>query len=249
MVKTYFQNNFLKISGHIFLGSFWFIILRLCDSGQREGVFCFNLPGRVSRERKYPVKMLHEFIHVQDLVIDYCSTPPELGLNSTGITEEKEKEKEREFEKTKKELQRGQTSQSEKKSRKWKFGVCKVDSQFYKLEEIEEKDASDSKRNFRGIEEAGSKRRNLKLGERKKHRYEIEFRERKAESKRERPTIPRIRVSNTRLAQAASGCAPSVDVLPIFDVKQQSVRNPARNGSLRTGNFLCNLAQLRLTRL
>ncbi|KOX68296.1 hypothetical protein WN51_07036 [Melipona quadrifasciata] len=45
-----------------------------------------------------------------------------------------------------------------------------------------------------------------------------------------RPRIPQIRVSNTRLAQAASGCAPSVDVLPIFDVKQQSVRNPARMG-------------------
>ncbi|KOX74151.1 hypothetical protein WN51_13501 [Melipona quadrifasciata] len=45
-----------------------------------------------------------------------------------------------------------------------------------------------------------------------------------------RPRIPQIRVSNTRLAQAASGCAPSVDVLPIFDVKQQSVRNPARDG-------------------
>ncbi|KOX73162.1 hypothetical protein WN51_14649 [Melipona quadrifasciata] len=44
----------------------------------------------------------------------------------------------------------------------------------------------------------------------------------------ERPRIPQTRVSNTRLAQAASGCAPSVDVLPIFDVKQQSVRNPAR---------------------
>ncbi|KOX74075.1 hypothetical protein WN51_14155 [Melipona quadrifasciata] len=48
--------------------------------------------------------------------------------------------------------------------------------------------------------------------------------------KRIRPRIPQIRVSNTRLAQAASGCAPSVDVLPIFDVKQQSVRNPARMG-------------------
>ncbi|KOX80316.1 hypothetical protein WN51_08095, partial [Melipona quadrifasciata] len=47
---------------------------------------------------------------------------------------------------------------------------------------------------------------------------------------RNRPRIPQIRVSNTRLAQAASGCAPSVDVLPIFDVKQQSVRNPARMG-------------------
>ncbi|KOX69215.1 NADH-ubiquinone oxidoreductase chain 5 [Melipona quadrifasciata] len=35
--------------------------------------------------------------------------------------------------------------------------------------------------------------------------------------------IPQIRVSNTRLAQAASGCAPSVDVLPIFDVKQRRV--------------------------
>ncbi|KOX74079.1 hypothetical protein WN51_14159 [Melipona quadrifasciata] len=45
-----------------------------------------------------------------------------------------------------------------------------------------------------------------------------------------RPRIPQIRVSNTRLAQAANGCAPSVDVLPIFDVKQQSVRNPARMG-------------------
>ncbi|KOX74935.1 hypothetical protein WN51_13496 [Melipona quadrifasciata] len=49
-----------------------------------------------------------------------------------------------------------------------------------------------------------------------------------------RPRIPQIRVSNTRLAQAASGCAPSVDVLPIFDVKQQSVRNPARMGGVRT---------------
>ncbi|KOX79238.1 hypothetical protein WN51_07240 [Melipona quadrifasciata] len=45
-----------------------------------------------------------------------------------------------------------------------------------------------------------------------------------------RPRIPQIRVSNARLARAASGCAPSVDVLPIFDVKQQSVRNPARMG-------------------
>ncbi|KOX76773.1 hypothetical protein WN51_11197 [Melipona quadrifasciata] len=33
----------------------------------------------------------------------------------------------------------------------------------------------------------------------------------------QRPRIPQIRVSNTRLAQAASGCAPSVDVLPISD--------------------------------
>ncbi|KOX81305.1 hypothetical protein WN51_00213 [Melipona quadrifasciata] len=49
-----------------------------------------------------------------------------------------------------------------------------------------------------------------------------------------RPRIPQIRVSNTRLAQAASGCAPSVDVLPIFDVKQQSVRNPARMGAKPT---------------
>ncbi|KOX71900.1 hypothetical protein WN51_03045 [Melipona quadrifasciata] len=32
------------------------------------------------------------------------------------------------------------------------------------------------------------------------------------------PTIPRLRVSNTRLAQAASGCAPSVEVLPISNV-------------------------------
>ncbi|KOX73219.1 hypothetical protein WN51_00330 [Melipona quadrifasciata] len=31
-------------------------------------------------------------------------------------------------------------------------------------------------------------------------------------------TNPRLRVSNTRLAQAASGCAPSVEVLPISDV-------------------------------
>ncbi|KOX68169.1 Polypeptide N-acetylgalactosaminyltransferase 2 [Melipona quadrifasciata] len=46
-----------------------------------------------------------------------------------------------------------------------------------------------------------------------------------------RPRIPQIRVSNTRLAQAASGCAPSVDVLPIFDVKQQSMRNSARMGA------------------
>ncbi|KOX68866.1 hypothetical protein WN51_06264 [Melipona quadrifasciata] len=50
-----------------------------------------------------------------------------------------------------------------------------------------------------------------------------------------RPRIPQIRVSNTRLAsQAASGCAPSVDVLPIFDVKQQSVRNSARMGGAIT---------------
>ncbi|KAK1132836.1 hypothetical protein K0M31_014206 [Melipona bicolor] len=44
------------------------------------------------------------------------------------------------------------------------------------------------------------------------------------------PTIPRLRDSNTRLAQAASGCAPSIEVLPIFDVKQNSVRNSARMG-------------------
>ncbi|KOX81021.1 hypothetical protein WN51_05708 [Melipona quadrifasciata] len=43
-----------------------------------------------------------------------------------------------------------------------------------------------------------------------------------------RPRIPQLRVSNTRLAQAASGCAPSVEVLPISNVKQSSVRNPAR---------------------
>ncbi|KOX81319.1 hypothetical protein WN51_12307 [Melipona quadrifasciata] len=49
--------------------------------------------------------------------------------------------------------------------------------------------------------------------------------------KHPRPRIPQIRVSNTRLAQAASGCAPSVDVLPIFDVKQQTVQNPARMGA------------------
>ncbi|KOX70236.1 hypothetical protein WN51_05514 [Melipona quadrifasciata] len=42
------------------------------------------------------------------------------------------------------------------------------------------------------------------------------------------PRIPRLRVSNTRLAQAASGCAPSVDVLPISDVKQATIRNLAR---------------------
>ncbi|KOX75264.1 hypothetical protein WN51_13305 [Melipona quadrifasciata] len=45
-----------------------------------------------------------------------------------------------------------------------------------------------------------------------------------------RPRIPQIRVSNTRLAQAASGCAPSVDVLPIFDVKQQSGGTPLGMG-------------------
>ncbi|KOX69650.1 hypothetical protein WN51_06536 [Melipona quadrifasciata] len=45
------------------------------------------------------------------------------------------------------------------------------------------------------------------------------------------PTIPRLRVSNTRLAQAASGCAPSVEVLPIFDVKQAACgEQPARRG-------------------
>ncbi|KOX73217.1 hypothetical protein WN51_00328 [Melipona quadrifasciata] len=32
------------------------------------------------------------------------------------------------------------------------------------------------------------------------------------------PTIPRLRVSNLRLVEAASGCAPSVEVLPISDV-------------------------------
>ncbi|KOX78702.1 hypothetical protein WN51_07563 [Melipona quadrifasciata] len=36
-----------------------------------------------------------------------------------------------------------------------------------------------------------------------------------------RPKIPQLRVSNTRLAQAASGCAPSAEVLPISDVKQK----------------------------
>ncbi|KOX74314.1 Fatty acyl-CoA reductase 1 [Melipona quadrifasciata] len=53
-----------------------------------------------------------------------------------------------------------------------------------------------------------------------------------------RPRIPPIRVSNTRLAQAASGCAPSVHVLPIFDVKQQRVRNPARMGATLTAFLL-----------
>ncbi|KOX80735.1 hypothetical protein WN51_02023 [Melipona quadrifasciata] len=53
----------------------------------------------------------------------------------------------------------------------------------------------------------------------------------------QRPRIPQIRVSNTRLAQAASGCAPSVDVLPIFDVKQQSVRDPARMGANQPYNL------------
>ncbi|KOX75866.1 hypothetical protein WN51_13350 [Melipona quadrifasciata] len=52
-----------------------------------------------------------------------------------------------------------------------------------------------------------------------------------------RPRISQIRVSNTRLVQAASGCAPSVDVLPIFDVKQQSVRNPARMGANQPRGF------------
>ncbi|KOX67735.1 hypothetical protein WN51_08730 [Melipona quadrifasciata] len=37
------------------------------------------------------------------------------------------------------------------------------------------------------------------------------------------PRISQIRVSNTRLAQAASGCAPSVDVLLIFDVLSSRV--------------------------
>ncbi|KOX77875.1 hypothetical protein WN51_05761 [Melipona quadrifasciata] len=55
-----------------------------------------------------------------------------------------------------------------------------------------------------------------------------------------RPRIPQIRVSNTRLAQTASGCAPSVDVLPIFDVKQQSVRNPARMGANQPSRFSYN---------
>ncbi|KOX76299.1 5-hydroxytryptamine receptor 1 [Melipona quadrifasciata] len=44
------------------------------------------------------------------------------------------------------------------------------------------------------------------------------------------PTIPRLRVSNTRLAQAASGCAPSVEVLPIFDVKQAACGTPLGGG-------------------
>ncbi|KOX74516.1 Tachykinin-like peptides receptor 99D [Melipona quadrifasciata] len=51
-------------------------------------------------------------------------------------------------------------------------------------------------------------------------------------------------VSNTRLAQAASGCAPSVDVLPIFDVKQQSVRNPARMGANQPSRFSYNNKRL-----
>ncbi|KOX81321.1 hypothetical protein WN51_12309 [Melipona quadrifasciata] len=55
-----------------------------------------------------------------------------------------------------------------------------------------------------------------------------------------RPRIPQIRVSNTRLAQAASGCAPSVDVLPIFDIKQQSVRNPARMDANQPSRFSYN---------
>ncbi|KOX78866.1 hypothetical protein WN51_08625 [Melipona quadrifasciata] len=55
-------------------------------------------------------------------------------------------------------------------------------------------------------------------------------------ARRKRPRISQIRISNTRLAQAASGCAPSVDVLPIFDVKQQSVRNPARMGTNQAYN-------------
>ncbi|KOX77605.1 hypothetical protein WN51_09270 [Melipona quadrifasciata] len=59
-----------------------------------------------------------------------------------------------------------------------------------------------------------------------------------------RPRIPQIRVSNTRLAQAASGCAPSVDVLPIFDVKQQSVRNPARMGANQPSRFSYNNKRL-----
>ncbi|KOX74071.1 hypothetical protein WN51_14151 [Melipona quadrifasciata] len=59
-----------------------------------------------------------------------------------------------------------------------------------------------------------------------------------------RPRIPQILVSNTRLAQAASGCAPSVDVLPIFDVKQQSMRNPARMGANQSLAGSCNNKRL-----
>ncbi|KOX68362.1 hypothetical protein WN51_07126 [Melipona quadrifasciata] len=59
------------------------------------------------------------------------------------------------------------------------------------------------------------------------------------------PRIPQVRVSNTRLAEAASGYAPSVDVLPIFDVKQQSVRNPARMGANQpTSRFSYNNKRL-----
>ncbi|KOX71820.1 hypothetical protein WN51_03631 [Melipona quadrifasciata] len=64
-----------------------------------------------------------------------------------------------------------------------------------------------------------------------------------------RPRIPQVRVSNTRLAQAASGCAPSVDVLPIFDVKQQSVRNPARMGANQPSRFSYNNKRLGTTHL
>ncbi|KOX70514.1 hypothetical protein WN51_02570 [Melipona quadrifasciata] len=65
-----------------------------------------------------------------------------------------------------------------------------------------------------------------------------------SEKRGSRPRIPQIRVSNTRLAQAASGCAPSVDVLPIFDVKQQSVRNPARMGANQPSRFSYNNKRL-----
>ncbi|KOX78646.1 hypothetical protein WN51_07507 [Melipona quadrifasciata] len=49
-----------------------------------------------------------------------------------------------------------------------------------------------------------------------------------------RPRIPQLRVSNTRLAQAASGCAPSAEVLPISDVKQkQSAATPLGGNTAR----------------
>ncbi|KOX74040.1 hypothetical protein WN51_14120 [Melipona quadrifasciata] len=58
-----------------------------------------------------------------------------------------------------------------------------------------------------------------------------------------RPTIPRLRVSNTRPAQAASGCAPSVEVLLICDVAANKAEcgNTARRGgcwaSLSGGSY------------
>ncbi|KOX72367.1 hypothetical protein WN51_01466 [Melipona quadrifasciata] len=57
--------------------------------------------------------------------------------------------------------------------------------------------------------------------------------------------IPRLRVSNTRLAQAASGCAPSVEVLPIFDVKQAACGTPARRGDRRPKPAFSGLQQKR----
>ncbi|KAK1129800.1 hypothetical protein K0M31_019509 [Melipona bicolor] len=55
------------------------------------------------------------------------------------------------------------------------------------------------------------------------------------------PTIPRLRVSNTQLAQAAGGCAPSVEVLPIFDVKQAACGTPLGMGGDPRGPALAGV--------